>query len=293
MKTLRKQRTIARPAEVTGFGYWSGKDVRVEFRPAAPSSGIVFVRSDLDRPRRIPVAVEYRIEVPRRTALAADGSQVEMVEHILAALYGLSIDNCEIWVDGPEMPGCDGSAQPFVAALDSAGVVEQPAVRRRLVVTDITRVGDDDCWIEARPLPTGRLSLKYKLDYGQNNPIGKQAIEVPITAASFRHELAPARTFILQEEADWLRQRGLGKRVTNQDLLVFGPEGVLDNELRFENECVRHKALDLLGDLSLAGCDLAGQFIAHKSGHRLNAELVKVLLKEGQMEQGQGLRRTG
>jgi len=293
MKTLRKQRTISRPAEVTGFGYWSGKNVRVEFRPAAPSCGIVFFRDDLDRPRRIPVAVEHRIEVPRRTALAADGSQVEMVEHILAALYGLSIDNCEIWVDGPEMPGCDGSAQPFVAALDAAGIVEQPAARRRLVVTDITRVGDDDCWIEARPLSGGRLSLKYKLDYGQNNPIGKQAIEVAITAASFRQELAPARTFILQEEADWLRQRGLGKRVTNQDLLVFGPEGVLDNELRFENECVRHKALDLLGDLSLAGCDLAGQFIAHKSGHRLNAELVKVLLKEGQMEQGQALRRTG
>ena len=291
MKTLRKQRTISRPAEVTGFGYWSGKDVRVEFRPAPPQSGIVFVRGDLDRPRRIPVAVEHRIEVPRRTALAADGAQVEMVEHILAALYGLSIDNCEIWVDGPEMPGCDGSAQPFVAALDAVGAVEQPALRRRLVVTDVTRVGDDDCWIEARPFPGGRLSLKYKLDYGQNNPIGKQAIEVALSAASFRQELAPARTFILQEEADWLRQRGLGTRVTNQDLLVFGPDGVLDNELRFDNECVRHKALDLLGDLSLAGFDLAGQFIAYKSGHRLNAELVKVLLKEGQMEQE--LRRTG
>lgn len=291
MKTLRKQRTIARPAEVTGFGYWSGKNVRVEFRPAPANSGIVFVRGDLDRPRRIPVAVDYRIEVPRRTALATDGCQVEMVEHILAALYGLCIDNCEIWVDGQEMPGCDGSAQPFVAALDAAGVVELPASRRRLVVTDITRVGDDDCWIEARPLPTGRLSLKYKLDYGQNNPIGKQAIEVLLTIASFREELAPARTFVLQEEADWLRQRGLGTRVTNKDLLVFGPDGVIENELRYENECVRHKALDLLGDLSLAGCDLAGQFIAHKSGHRLNAELVKVLLKEGRMEQG--LRRTG
>jgi UDP-3-O-[3-hydroxymyristoyl] N-acetylglucosamine deacetylase len=291
MKTLRKQRTIARPAEVTGFGYWSGKNVRVEFRPAPASCGIIFVRGDLDRPRRIPVAIEHRIEVPRRTALAADGSQVEMVEHILAALYGLSIDNCEIWVDGQEMPGCDGSSQPFVDALDAAGIAEQPAYRRRLVITDVTRVGDDDCWIEARPLATGRLTLKYKLDYGQNNPIGKQAIEVPITASNFRQELAPARTFLFQEEADWLRQRGLGARVTNQDLLVFGPEGPIDNPLRFENECVRHKTLDLLGDLSLAGCDLAGQFIAHKSGHRLNAELVKVLLKEGQMEQG--LRRTG
>jgi UDP-3-O-acyl-N-acetylglucosamine deacetylase len=114
---------------------------------------------------------------------------------------------------------------------------------------------------------------------------------VAISPTSFRQELAPARTFLFQEEADWLRQRGLGTRVTNKDLLVFGPEGVLDNELRFDNECVRHKTLDLLGDLALAGYDLAGQVIAYKSGHRLNAELVKVLLKEGQMEQG--LRRTG
>lgn len=291
MKTLRKQRTITRPSEVSGFGYWSGRDVRVEFRPAPSDTGIVFVRGDLDRPRRIPVSVEHRIEVPRRTALAADGAQVEMVEHILAALFGLCIDNCEIWVNGPEMPGCDGSSQPFVQALDSVGAVEQSAARRRLVINDITRVGDDDCWIEARPLPTGRLTLKYKLDYGQNNPIGRQALEVAITPASFRQELAPARTFLFQEEADWLRQRGLGTRVTNKDLLVFGPEGPIDNELRFENECVRHKTLDLLGDLALAGYDLAGQVIAYKSGHRLNAELVKVLLKEGQMEAG--LRRTG
>ena len=290
MKTLRKQRTVCRPAQVTGFGYWSGKDVRVEFRPAPIGSGIVFVRGDLSPARRVPVAVEHRIEVPRRTALASGGVQVEMVEHILAALYGLAIDNCEIWVDGPEMPGCDGSAQPFVAALDAVGTVDQPAYRRRLVVTDITRVGNDDSWVEARPLPTSRLALKYKLDYGPNNAIGKQAIDLLISPETFRKELAPARTFILQEEADWLRQRGLGTRVTNRDLLVFGPDGVLDNELRCENECVRHKALDLLGDLSLAGCELAGQFIAHKSGHRLNAELVKVLLKEGQMEQG--LRRT-
>src|SRR5262245_1254011 len=129
MKTLRKQRTIAHPTEVTGFGYWSGKNVKVEFRPAPVNAGIVFVREDLERPRRMPVSVEHRIEVPRRTALAADGCQVEMVEHILAAIYGLAIDNCEIWVDGQEMPGCDGSAQPFVAALDAAGIVEQPAFR--------------------------------------------------------------------------------------------------------------------------------------------------------------------
>ncbi len=291
MKTLRKQRTLARSAQVAGFGYWSGKDLQVEFRPAPAGTGVVFVRRDLDRPRRIPATVDHRIEMPRRTALSADGAQVEMVEHILAALFGLEIDNCEVWVDGAEMPGCDGSAQPFVEALLAAGAVQQASYRPRLVVTDVTRVGNEECWVEARPLAGGNLQLKYKLDYGPNTPIGKQAIDVTVTPQTFRGELASARTFILEDEAKWLRERGLGTRVTNQDIIVFGAEGIIDNTLRFENECVRHKTLDLVGDLALAGCDLAGQFVAHRSGHRLNADLVRVLLKEGRLEQG--LRRTG
>jgi UDP-3-O-[3-hydroxymyristoyl] N-acetylglucosamine deacetylase len=287
---LRNQRTLARACSVAGFGYWSGRDVTVELRPAAAGSGITFVRSDLDRPRRIAADVRQRIEVPRRTTLSGDGAQVEMVEHILAALYGLSIDNCEVWVNASEMPGLDGSCQPLAVAIQEAGLVEQRLPRRRLTVTEVTRVGDDECWVEARPAKTNSLSVKYKLDYGPNNPIGRQTIELIVTPATFAAELAGARTFVLKEEAEWLRSRGLGQRVTNQDLLVFGEEGPLDNELRFENECVRHKALDLVGDLALAGCDLVGQFIAHKSGHRLNAELVKVLLTEGQVEEG--LRRT-
>src|SRR4029079_15217310 len=162
--------------------------------------------------------------------------------------------------------------------------------RRRLVITDVTRVGDDETWVEARPTRTPGLMIKYRLDYGQESPIGRQTIEPKITPSTFRAELAPARTCMRAEEAQWLRERGLGSRVTNQDLLVFGPEGPLDNTLRMENECVRHKALDLVGDLALAGCELVGHFIAHKSGHRLNAELVKVLLSEGQIEEG--LRRS-
>jgi len=269
---------------VAGFGYWSGRDVQVEFRPAGPHSGIVFVRRDLDPPRRIAADVHHRIEVPRRTTLAADDAQVEMVEHVLAALYGLAIDNCEVWLDSSELPGLDGSCQPLIEALDAVGIVEQPAVRRRLIVTDVTRVGDDEAWVEARPVRGDRLAIQYKLDYGPNNPIGRQTIELNVSPSSFRTELAAARTFILAEEAQWLRERGLGSRVTNQDLLVFGPEGPIENELRMENECVRHKALDLVGDLALAGCDLVGHFIAHRSGHRLNAELVKVLLHEGRIE---------
>lgn len=262
----------------------------VELRPAPPGTGIAFVRGDLTPAARIAADVGLRIEVPRRTTLAASGAQVEMVEHVLAALYGLAIDNCEVWVSAPELPGLDGSCQPVVEAIVQAGIVEQKARRARLIVTDTTRVGNDDAWVEARPAKTGGLSLSYKLDYGQNNPIGKQTIELKVTPRVFQQELASARTFVLADEAQWLRERGLGTRVTSHDLLVFGPDGPIDNTLRFEDECVRHKALDLVGDLALAGCDLVGQFIAHKSGHRLNAELVRILLCEGQMQEG--LRRS-
>lgn len=282
---LRSQRTLARSAEVVGFGYWSGRDVRLEFRPAAPDTGVVFLRTDLPRPVRIPVNPACRVEMPRRTTLAAGGASVEMVEHVLAALHGLEIDNCEVRVDRAEMPGCDGSSRPFVDALLAAGVVEQPALRARLVVTELTRVGNDDSWVEARPaVGRGGFSIKYRLDYGPDSPIGRQSIQMQVTPESFVKELAPARTFVLKEEAEWMRARGLGARVTCQDLLVFDDHGPVDNPLRFEDECVRHKALDLVGDLALAGCELVGQFTSFRSGHRLNAELVRVLLKEGRME---------
>lgn len=278
MFSPRKQRTLARPAQVEGFGYWSGRDVRVEFRPADEDTGIVFVRSDLSPARRIAALVANRFETPRRTTLAAEGATVEMVEHIMAALGGLQIDNCEVWVDSAEMPGCDGSSQAFLAALAAAGVVEQEASRAKLVITEITRVGNEDSWVEARPSRTLGLSLKYKLDYGSGGPIGRQTLELKVTAESFTRELAPARTFLLQQEADWLRQRGLGARVTSRDVLIFNDEGLVNNELRFEDECVRHKTLDLVGDLALAGCDIEGQIVAYRSGHRLNADLVRALL---------------
>ena len=291
MAVLRKQQTLARVAEFSGFGYWSSKDVRVELRPAEIDSGLQFVRGDLLPHVRIAADARNRLEAPRRTTLAAGNAHVEMVEHILAALYGLQIDNCEIWVDQPEMPGLDGSSQAIIEAIDAAGIVQQDAPCKRLVISEVTRVGDDESWVEARPHKHGGLSVKYRLDYGPECPIGRETIELKVNPKSFRQELAAARTFLLEEEANWLRSRGLGTRVTNQDLLIFGPTGLIDNTLRFENECVRHKTLDLVGDLALAGCELVGQVYAHRSGHRLNAELVRALLQEGRVEGG--LRKTG
>ena len=286
MHALRKQRTLAATIAVEGFGYWSGNDVRVEFRPAEPNTGVVFVRRDLARPARIPAALAHRIEMPRRTTLSAQGGKVEMTEHILAALAGLRIDNCEIWVDQPEMPGMDGSSQPFVAAIDAVGAIEQEAPRRQLVVRGMTRLGNEESWIEARPSSTGTMTVKFRLDYGRDNAIGRQTLQMPITPESFRRELAASRTFMLQEEAEWLVSKGLGKRVGYQNLLVFDKDGPIENELRFRDECVRHKTLDLIGDLALAGCDVIGHFVAHRSGHRLNAELVRALLNEEEISEG-------
>ncbi|MGD9723459.1 MAG: UDP-3-O-acyl-N-acetylglucosamine deacetylase [Pirellulales bacterium] len=280
MHALRSQRTISRPATVQGFGFWSGRDVELEFRPAKPDTGIVFVRRDLQPAVRIAALVAHRIEIPRRTTLSTGGARVEMVEHVLAALAGLHVDNCEVWVNEPEMPGCDGSALPFVEALEAAGIVEQGEPRPCLVVRQVTRLGDDESWVEARPSADGQFHVKFRLDYGSGNAIGRQTLQMAVTPEAFRRELAPCRTFVLEQEAQWLVSRGLGTRATYQHLLVFDANGPIENELRFRDECVRHKALDLVGDLALAGCDLAGHFVAHRSGHRLNAELVRALLNE-------------
>lgn len=254
--------------------------MELEFRPAEVDAGIVFVRRDLAGNPRIKAVVANRVETPRRTTLRAAGASVEMVEHVMAALAGLQIDNCEVWVNEAEMPGCDGSSQPFVTALDSAGTLEQSAARPRLVVRTVTRLGGEDSWIEARPGAGGGMSVKFRLDYGSGNAIGRQTLQLPVTPESFRRELAPSRTFVLEEEAEWLVSRGLGKRATYENVLVFDKQGPVANILRYRDECVRHKALDLIGDLALAGCDLDGHFIAHRSGHRLNAELVRALLNE-------------
>jgi UDP-3-O-acyl N-acetylglucosamine deacetylase len=279
----RKQRTLARSAAVEGFGYWSGRDVCIEFHPAPENTGVVFCRSDLKPPVWIAAAVENRTEAPRRTTLAAPGAAVEMVEHILAALAGLEIDNCQVRANAPEMPGGDGSSLIFVDALKQAGVVEQASLRPMLVVTETTRVGGPDCWVEASPSDSPCMTVRYHLDYGRDNPIGRETIELAVTPETFEKELAPARTFLLKHEANWLRAQGLGTRATYRDLLVFDDCGPIDNELRFVDECVRHKTLDLIGDLALAGRQIVGHITAHRSGHRQNAELVQALLKKANM----------
>jgi len=281
MHKPRQQRTIAGSVAVEGFGYWSGRDVRVEFRPAEENTGVVFVRSDLPGRPRIPARVAYRIDSPLRSSLEFGGARVEMGEHIMATLGGLQIDNCEVWVNEAEMPGCDGSCLAFAEALDGTEIVTQAATRRCIAVREMIRASRGDAWIELRASADGGLWLDYSLDYGPG-PIGYQRLRLRVSAETFRRDLAASRTFLLEAEAQRLRSLGLGMRTRFNDLLVFGPDGPIENKLRFEDECVRHKILDLIGDLALADCDLVGSVIASRSGHHLNARVLQTFLARTQ-----------
>lgn len=255
----------------------------MEFRPAPPNQGIVFVRRDLPGFPRIPARIEYRVNTPRRSSLQRGEVRIEMIEHVMAALAGLEIDNCEVWVSGSEMPGVDGSSAPFVAALQEAGIVEQSALQPRIVVERPIRIGEEDQWIEVRPTQSERSTFVYYLDYGPSSPITPQVFGLTLTPNAFICQLAESRTFVLKEEAEHLRQQGVGLRTSYRDLLVFGPEGPLDNALRFPNECARHKVLDMIGDIALAGMPILGEFVAYRSGHRHNAQLVEAVLAEQRM----------
>lgn len=277
MTRFRNQRTLFQPVSLSGIGYWSGLQVNVEIRPAPADSGITFVRADLAAQPRIPVHTNHCVEIPRRTSIQYGSASVEMIEHLMAALAGLQIDNCEIWVDRAEMPAFDGSSREVVEAIGKVEIVEQEHTKPTLVIDQEIRIDFEDCWIAAYPTKSPGLQLRYELDY-EADVIGQQTLELAVTPHSFVTELASARTFLLQAEADWLRSQGLGQSVGFGDLLVFGPQGVIDNQLRFPDECVRHKALDAVGDLAVAGFDIQGKIIAHKTGHKMNGQFVKMLV---------------
>jgi UDP-3-O-acyl-N-acetylglucosamine deacetylase len=217
---------------------------------------------------------------------------VGLVEHVLAALAGLRIDNCIVELDGPEPPGLDGSAQVFVDLLRQAGIVLQPARRAVWSVTATVVVRQSGATLALHPADDQDLKASYILDYGLGSPIGRHIYTQTITPETFASSLAGCRTFLLETEAIELRRQGLGTRTTAADLVVFGPQGPLNNRLRFADEPARHKILDLIGDLSLLGQDVRGHLVAYRSGHPLNVELVRVLARLLAGENGVGLRRA-
>jgi len=178
------------------------------------------------------------------------------------------------------MPGLDGSSLAYALALDDAGRTPLRNRRAALRINERIRIAEGNQWITIEPTDTDSLELEYRLDYGVNNPIGTATYSTPINEDTFFHRLAAARTFISLKEAEQLQVRGLAKHVTTRDLLVFDVDGPIDNSLRFSDECARHKALDLLGDLALTGIDLIGKVVAYRSGHQMNGRLAEKLRSE-------------
>jgi UDP-3-O-[3-hydroxymyristoyl] N-acetylglucosamine deacetylase/3-hydroxyacyl-[acyl-carrier-protein] dehydratase len=276
---LKLQQTIEETAEVRGRGLFTGEEVIARFKPASPDSGVLFVRADSPSPARIRAHVANVTKRARRTSLRNGTLSVETVEHCLAALHGLGIDNVEVELQGGELPGGDGSSRCFVEAIRQAGIREQQIPRRPLVIHETVRVTEGDAELIAVPTDSEDLNIVYDLDYGADARLARQIYAVRLSEASFCQDIAPARTFLFEEEAQQFLAAGLGKHLTYADVVVIGPHGVIENELRFPNECVRHKILDLIGDLYLAGRPIHGKILARKSGHALNHELVRRLLE--------------
>jgi UDP-3-O-[3-hydroxymyristoyl] N-acetylglucosamine deacetylase / 3-hydroxyacyl-[acyl-carrier-protein] dehydratase len=274
------QKTISREISLDGRGLFSGEPVTLTFAPAAEGSGITFVREQDEKVATIPALVSNVMKRPRRTCLRNGTLHVETVEHCMAALCGMEISNAVVKVSGGavgEIPMVDGSSKPFVEAIEEAGVIEQHSEVHPLVITRPIQVSMGDATLAALPGPTDRLEIIY--DFEAPPPVGRQTIAFVLGEDDFIHKLAPARTFIFEEEAIELRKRGVGGHLTPRDVLVINGDGPVDNQYRFADECARHKALDLVGDLYLVGRPLRGRLVAHKSGHELNHLMARRLIE--------------
>ena len=280
-----RQKTVSREASIVGPGLFSGETATMTIGPAAPNTGITFLREQDGKVATIPALVQNVLNRPRRTCLRNGTLFVETVEHCMAAFAGLGVDNALVRVTGGqagELPAGDGSSRNFCDTINEAGLIEQDAKVEPLIVRKPVQISMDGATLAALPGPADRLEVIY--DFEAPAPVGRQTVSFRLGDDDFISQLAPARTFIFEEEARDMRARGLGKHLTPKDLLVISASGPIDNAFRFVDECARHKVLDLIGDLFLIG-----RIIAYKSGHRLNHALVRRLLEQEESARRQSL----
>ncbi len=275
------QRTLATSIGCVGVGLHSGVRIRLTLRPAPAGTGIVFRRSDLgvDVPARFDRVSDTRLCTVLQDA-AHPGARVGTVEHLMAALSACGVDNVVAELDGPEVPVLDGSAAPFMFLLACAGLREQDAPLRRLEVLRPVRVSDGEAFAELRPAVAGGLEMSVAIDFAAP-AIGRQALSLRLTEERFRQDLASARTFAMASEIAGLQAAGLARGGTLDNAVVVDGARVLNpGGLRMADEFVRHKMLDAVGDLALAGAPLQARFVANRPGHALNNRLLRALLAD-------------
>ncbi len=307
---LKQQRTIANPISYTGVGLHTGNLTTLTFKPAPPNSGIRFKRIDLDDSPEIRATIDHVVDISRGTSLGMNNVVIHTVEHVLSAVAGMEIDNILVELDNNEPPVGDGSALPFVQALTEAGLVEQDSPKDYLVIEDTIAFSNEHKGIDIVVFPSDEFRITFMVDY-KNPALGTQYTSMYSLTDEFVREYAPARTFCFLHEVEQLREMGLAKggsldnavviidkEIDNTELehlkglfnlnqnIILGANGILNGkELRFPNEPVRHKTLDLIGDLALLGVPIIAHIIAARSGHGANVELVKMLRKELEKKQ--------
>jgi UDP-3-O-[3-hydroxymyristoyl] N-acetylglucosamine deacetylase len=275
-----RQTTLRKPVELSGIGVHSGLPVSLTLHPAEAGAGIIFLRTDGESEREVRAEARAVSSTEFATVLGdQSGPAVATVEHVMAALAGLGIDNVTIELDGPEMPILDGSAAPFVAAIDSAGIAMLPAARRYLRIMKPVGVAVGDSYGELRPYDRGfRVEIEIDFDH---DIVGRQSFKLDVDPPAFRRELARARTFGFVCDVERLWNSGYALGATFENTLVVSEQRVLNPEgLRFRDEFVRHKALDAVGDLALAGAPILGAYRSVRGGHRLNHAIVCAVLAD-------------
>ncbi len=282
---MNLQKTIKGESRLSGRGMFGGKEANVLFRPAPVDSGVVFVRVDVPEAVRIHAIASNLAERSRRTTIKKGRVSIETVEHCLAAVSALCIDNLVIEVEGSELPAPDCSCAEYFKVLKRSGIVEQSEKRKEFVISEPISITSGDASIYALPYSDDGLNITYDLDYGGHTAIGRQIFSCRVTSENFEKNLAPARTFLLEAEAKQFQARGMGTHLGPRDILVLNSDGPIKNSFRFPNECVRHKIADLIGDLALIGRGLAGRIVAYKSGHSLNQRLVTKLYESAERQE--------
>ena len=262
---VMQQRTIRKSVALEGIGLHSGKPTRVVLSPAPSDTGVVFRVAG----ETIPAAPDSVVDSHFATTLGRNGVRLQTVEHLMAAAAGLGIDNLEVLVDGTEIPAGDGSAKPFVAVLATAGRTEQAAKRRPIVIPYQIRVGAENRWLVI--VPANRLRVSYTLD-NEHPAIGVQTLAYVASERAFIDEFAPARTYGFLKDVGVMRKNGLARGGSLDNAVVVGKRGPI-NGLRYRDEFVRHKVLDLIGDLNLLGRPVVGHIIGRNAGHDLNYQL--------------------
>lgn len=273
---MHQQQTLSKSGFFSGIGLHSGKPASIAIHPAPTNTGIIFVKQEGKQVLSCPATIQYLGQTDHCTTLQSADFQIQTVEHILAALVGLEIDNAYIEVQGNEIPAADGSAAPFVELLEECGPTPQEEPGSYIKIVQPIHVEDEQRSISVLPSALPRIS--YAIDF-PHPLIQQQVYEHSCTPAEFTKNIVAARTFAFRQEIEFLWSRGLGLGGSLYNTVVFSESGLVnEEELRFTNECVRHKVLDLIGDLALLGFPVIGHFEAKRAGHLLHTQLVQAIL---------------